>query len=137
MEPGHTFKDTDLAGLPSAGYFRVSSNPDETEQKSVNDQETEYLAWVKRGNKWVPIVLCVAAALFFQVNVQIGQRNGELLRQRHEAIAADAREGQSAEAMRELQPPPSRCRGLGNSLHVIEERGGKVSEVIGREGPWA
>jgi len=48
MEPGHTFKDTDLAGKPAAGYFRVSDNPDETEQKSVDDQETEYLPWVKR-----------------------------------------------------------------------------------------
>jgi DNA invertase Pin-like site-specific DNA recombinase len=48
MEPGHTFKDSDLAGLPSAGYFRVSSNPDETEQKSVNDQEAEYLGWAQR-----------------------------------------------------------------------------------------
>src|SRR6266487_694960 len=48
MEPGHTFKDTDLDGLRAAGYFRVSDNPDETEQKSVDDQETEYLGWVKR-----------------------------------------------------------------------------------------
>src|SRR5262249_52899527 len=46
--PGHAFKDSDLAGLPAAGYFRVSSNPDETEQKSVDDQEAEYLAWVQR-----------------------------------------------------------------------------------------
>jgi site-specific DNA recombinase len=48
MEPGHTFKDSDLAGKPAAGYFRVSSNPDETEQKSVDDQETEYLGWAAR-----------------------------------------------------------------------------------------
>ena len=48
MEPGHAFKDTDLAGKRGAGYFRVSSNPDETETKSVDDQETEYWPWVKR-----------------------------------------------------------------------------------------
>ncbi len=48
MEPGHTFKDSDLAGKPAAGYFRVSSNPDETEQKSVSDQETEYIGWAGR-----------------------------------------------------------------------------------------
>ena len=48
MEPGHTFRDTDLAGKAGAGYFRVSSNPDETETKSVDDQETEYWPWVKR-----------------------------------------------------------------------------------------
>ncbi len=46
--PGHTFKDTDLAGLPGAGYFRVSSNPDETEQKSTGEQKTEYLGWALR-----------------------------------------------------------------------------------------
>src|SRR5438105_2487091 len=48
MEPGHAFRAADLAGLPGAGYFRVSSNPDETETKSVNDQKTEYWPWVKR-----------------------------------------------------------------------------------------
>jgi site-specific DNA recombinase len=48
LEPGHTFKDTDLAGKPAAGYFRVSFNPDDTEQKSVDYQEADYLGWVKR-----------------------------------------------------------------------------------------
>jgi DNA invertase Pin-like site-specific DNA recombinase len=48
MEPGHTFKDKDLAGKPAALYCRVSSNPDETEQRSVDEQETEGLAWAKR-----------------------------------------------------------------------------------------
>lgn len=48
MEPGHSFRDTDLAGLAGAGYFRVSSNPDETETKSVDDQEAEYWPWVAR-----------------------------------------------------------------------------------------
>jgi site-specific DNA recombinase len=58
-EQGHTFKDSDLAGKSAAGYFRVSSNPDETEQKSVDDQETEYLAWVRRTD-----VTSTAADLF-------------------------------------------------------------------------
>ena len=48
MEQGHTFKDSDLAGLPSAGYFRVSSNPDDDEQRSVDEQEAEYLGWARR-----------------------------------------------------------------------------------------
>jgi site-specific DNA recombinase len=47
LEAGHTFKDSDLAGKPAAGYFRVSDNPDD-DQKSVDDQEREYLGWVKR-----------------------------------------------------------------------------------------
>jgi site-specific DNA recombinase len=48
LEPGHTFRDSDLRGLPAAGYLRVSSNPDETEQKSVRDQEAEYWPWAER-----------------------------------------------------------------------------------------
>jgi site-specific DNA recombinase len=48
MEPGHTFKDRDLAGKPAALYCRVSSNPDETEQRSVDEQEAEGRSWVKR-----------------------------------------------------------------------------------------
>ena len=48
-EPGHSFRDDEIAGLPAAGYFRVSSNPDDTETKSVDDQETEYDGWVRRA----------------------------------------------------------------------------------------
>ena len=47
IEPGHALAN-DLAGKPAAGYFRVSSNPDEAEQKSVDDQDTEYTGWVNR-----------------------------------------------------------------------------------------
>ena len=46
--PGHAIRAEDLTGKPGAGYFRVSSNPDQTEQKSVGDQETEYWPWVER-----------------------------------------------------------------------------------------
>src|SRR6266566_3129674 len=48
-EPGHTFKPEDLAGKLAAGYFRVSKNRDETETKSVDDQETEFLGWRDRA----------------------------------------------------------------------------------------
>jgi site-specific DNA recombinase len=48
IEPGHTFKAGDLAGKPAALYCRVSSNPDETEQKSVSDQKAEGMAWASR-----------------------------------------------------------------------------------------
>jgi len=47
-EPGHSFRIEDLAGKPAAGYFRVSSNRDETEQKSTGEQEAEYLGWAAR-----------------------------------------------------------------------------------------
>jgi site-specific DNA recombinase len=58
-EPGHTFKDADLAGNPAALYCRVSSNEDQTEQRSVDDQETDGLAWAKRTH-----VACSAADVF-------------------------------------------------------------------------
>ncbi|HET9972006.1 MAG TPA: recombinase family protein, partial [Streptosporangiaceae bacterium] len=48
LEPGYTFAD-EIAGLPAAGYFRVSSNPDDAEQKSVDDQESEFWPWAERS----------------------------------------------------------------------------------------
>jgi DNA invertase Pin-like site-specific DNA recombinase len=48
-EPGHTFKTEDLAGLPAALYLRVSSNRDETEQKSTGEQQAEGLGWKDRA----------------------------------------------------------------------------------------
>ncbi len=56
-----------------------------------------YLVCVQHGQKWVPIGLCLAAALIFQLNMQVGLRDGESLRQRHEAIAVDAQQGWPAE----------------------------------------
>jgi site-specific DNA recombinase len=47
-EPGHTFKPEDLAGKPAALYCRVSKNRDETETKSVDDQQAEGTAWAGR-----------------------------------------------------------------------------------------
>src|SRR5947208_1335931 len=48
LEPGYTFAD-DIAGLPTGAYFRVSSNPDDSEQKSVDDQESEFWPWAERS----------------------------------------------------------------------------------------
>jgi hypothetical protein len=59
-----------------------------------------FLAWVKRGGrggKWVPAVLCAAAALFFQANTQTGLVLGEAVRERQSAIEADAAIGKSPE----------------------------------------
>jgi DNA invertase Pin-like site-specific DNA recombinase len=46
-EPGHTFKD--LTGKRAIIYCRVSSNPDETEQKSVGEQEAAGRAWADQA----------------------------------------------------------------------------------------
>jgi hypothetical protein len=55
-----------------------------------------YLAWVKhggRGGKRVPVLLCVAVAVFFQANTQTGLALGEAVRQRQAGIEADAAAG--------------------------------------------
>lgn len=44
-EPGSTLN---IRGRESVGYFRVSLNPDEQEQHSINEQETEYGQWTPR-----------------------------------------------------------------------------------------
>lgn len=52
--PGY---DLDIAGRTADAYFRVSSNPDATDQKSVDQQRDAWLAWtdrrsVQRGATW-------------------------------------------------------------------------------------
>jgi hypothetical protein len=49
-----------------------------------------YLAWVKLGGKWVPIALCVAAALAFPGNTFTGMQNGAAVKSDYSAIAVDA-----------------------------------------------
>lgn len=49
-----------------------------------------YLVWVKFGRKWVPIALCVAAALAFPANTGFGMVNGAKIVADYSAIAAQA-----------------------------------------------
>jgi hypothetical protein len=56
-----------------------------------------YLVWVKAGRKWVPIVLCVAAALAFPGNMGVGMWQGGKVKAEYSAIEADAATGLSAE----------------------------------------
>ena len=56
-----------------------------------------YLVWVKSGRKWVPIALCVAAALAFPANTGTGVVNGARVAGDYAGIAAQARAGLPAE----------------------------------------
>jgi hypothetical protein len=72
---------------------------------------TAYLAWVKLGRKWVPIALCVAAALAFPGNVGAGMMNGAQVKAKYSAIEADAAAGLSAEQIVARQFPGSQHAG--------------------------
>jgi hypothetical protein len=56
-----------------------------------------YLVWVKFGRKWVPIVLCVAAALAFPGNTGVGIVTGYAVKSEYGAVEADSAAGLSAE----------------------------------------
>ena len=56
-----------------------------------------YLVWVKLGRKWVPVALCVVAALAFPGNMFTGMANGAKVAGDYTGIAAQARAGWSAE----------------------------------------
>ncbi len=58
---------------------------------------TAYLVWVKLGRKWVPIGLCVAAALAFPANTGFGMGNGAKIFGDYAEIEAQARSGLTAE----------------------------------------
>ena len=64
---------------------------------------TAYLVWVKYGSvsraKWVPVALCVAAALAFPANVGFGMVNGAKVAGDYSGIATQAQAGLSAEAI--------------------------------------
>jgi hypothetical protein len=56
-----------------------------------------YLVWVKTGRKWVPIALCLAAALAFPPNMGTGMIVGNETHEQYEQIAIDMQRGLSAE----------------------------------------
>jgi hypothetical protein len=56
-----------------------------------------YLVWVRQGRRWVPVGLCVVAALAFPGNVGFGLGNGAACHATYSAIAADAAAGRSAD----------------------------------------
>ncbi|QEG31743.1 hypothetical protein GobsT_65870 [Gemmata obscuriglobus] len=64
-----------------------------------------YLVWAKAGKKWVPITLCVAAALAFPGNTGTGMVNGGQVRADYNAIAADLAAGLSAEQITDASDP--------------------------------
>ena len=56
-----------------------------------------YLVWVNAKRKWVPIALCMAAALAFPGNTGTGMVVGAQVKGEYSAIAADAAAGRTAE----------------------------------------
>jgi hypothetical protein len=56
-----------------------------------------YLAWVKAGRKWVPLLMCVAVAVAFPTNTVTGLVVGHYERETYRLIDADLRAGLSAE----------------------------------------
>lgn len=56
-----------------------------------------YLVWVQNGRKWVPIGMCVAAALLFPANTGEGMVNGAMIWRDYGALEAMSRSGMSAE----------------------------------------
>ncbi len=56
-----------------------------------------YLVWVKLGRKWVPIALCVAAAVAFPGNTGTGMVNGAKVAGDYAGLAAQAEAGLTAE----------------------------------------
>lgn len=79
-----------------------------------------YLVWVKRGRKWVPVALCVFAALVFLGNTGTGMQNGAAVKSRYSAIEADAALGLSAEQIVARQFPGSHQAGQEQrAVHAI------------------
>jgi hypothetical protein len=58
---------------------------------------TTYLVWVKLKRKWVPIALCVLAALAFPGNTGVGMAVGANVRGEYSAVEADAAAGLTPE----------------------------------------
>ncbi len=79
-----------------------------------------YLVWVKRGRKWVPVALCVFAALVFPGNTGTGMQNGAAVKSRYSAIEADAALGLSADQIVARQFPGSHQAGQEQrAVHAI------------------
>jgi hypothetical protein len=72
---------------------------------------TTYLVWAKLGRKWVPIALCLAAALAFPANTAFGMGNGMHVKLKYDAIQAEADAGVSAPAIVSRQFPNSQQSG--------------------------
>ena len=65
------------------------------------------LVWVKTGRKWIPVVICVAAALAFPTNMFTGMRQGLWIREHYDQIGNDVRAGRLAAEIVERRFPGS------------------------------
>ncbi len=73
-----------------------------------------YLVWVKLGRKWIPISLCVAAALAFPGNTGVGMVTGARVAGDYAGVAAQAGSGLTAEQIVKGKP-------FSESSHVGQE----------------
>ena len=79
-----------------------------------------YLVWAKAGRKWVPILLCFAAALAFPTNLGTGMLNGATIRTHYARLNIDSRLGFPAEAIVERNFPDSPNAGqVDRAIHGI------------------
>jgi len=90
-----------------------------------------YLVWVKIGRapssptvsraaKWVPVALCVVAALAFPANIGTGILNGAAIKSTYSAIEADARVGMGAAEIVAREFPKSAQSGQEDrAVHAI------------------
>ncbi len=63
-----------------------------------------YLVWVRSGRKWMPIALCVAAALAFPGNTGTGMVNGAQVAGDYAGLATQAHAGLTAEQIVSGEP---------------------------------
>ena len=83
-----------------------------------------YLVWVKFGRKWVPIALCVVAALAFPFNTGTGMVKGAAVKSEYWAIEADAAAGLTAKKIVDAEAT-RRAGSSGNTAIVLQEVEGR------------
>jgi hypothetical protein len=81
---------------------------------------TTYLVWARLGGKWVPVALCVAAALAFPANTGTGMMVGAAVKGEYSAVAADAAAGLPAEQIADAEE--QRHRRSPATVHVVLQR---------------
>ena len=66
-----------------------------------------YLVWAKAGRKWVPMLLCVAAAIAFQTNTFTGLIFGTRIHSNYEQVESDSLRGVPVELIVQQNFPDS------------------------------
>jgi hypothetical protein len=88
---------------------------------------TTYLVWVRSNRKWVPIILCAAAALAFPGNTGVGMVNGAAVMNEYSAIAADNALGLTPEQIADAEE--ARYRRNPQSTALVLQRGRAIRGI--------